>query len=671
MSRGPVRVVLVSREVYPFEGGGISYYVSSTARDLAPVAEVTILTTAAHEPEYRRLVAAGDPRLPPGVRFEFVAPPRPVPDGADGYYGFFHHYSARVLEALARLYPDGGPEIAEFSDYHAEGAVTVQARHTRDPRLRNTTVCIRAHTTSEMCQVLDGRLNPGFGYRAMFELERYALRHADHVLWPGGDVLGAYRRYYGEDGVASPVRIPNSVYFGADTDPGQAPQGDPAAPLRLLYMGRLERRKGVHNLLSGLLSLDRNDWSLTILGGDTNTGPLGGSIRGLLELESAGDERVRFVDEVSRERLPALIDDHEICVVPSLWECWPNVALEALNRGMPLLATPTGGLTEMVQPGRSGWLTEETSSEGIARTVEGLLGSRTEISALRGSGPREVFAELADAERIRERYLELAERSHRGRSAVKTAAGPAKGASSPLVSVVITYFELERYVEEAVASFLAQTYDDLELIVVNDGSLREQDAVLCELADRYPLTVVTQANSGLPAARNLGVAVSRGAYVLPFDADDIAEPELVERCLAVLEAHPDAAYAATWSSYVDEDGVPLDDGYQPIGNWTGLVDERNVAGAASSLFRREILARFPYDPEFPSYEDWHLFRRLHRTGHYGFVVPQRLFRYRVRRASMLRRTSDAQIQRLRAQMEGHLREAEVEWLAPATSESGR
>ncbi len=239
-----MRVVLVSREVYPFEGGGISYYVNSTARDLAPVAEVTILTTAAHQAEYRRLAAAGDPRLPPGVRFEFVQPPRPVPDGADGYYGFFHHYSARVLETLARLYPDGGPDIAEFSDYHAEGAVTVQARHTRDPRLRNTTVCIRAHTTSEMCQVLDGRLNPDFGYRAMFELERYALRHADHVLWPGGDVLGAYCRYYGEDGVAAPVRIPNSVYFGADTDPRAAPQSRPRGTVAAALHGAARAPQG-------------------------------------------------------------------------------------------------------------------------------------------------------------------------------------------------------------------------------------------------------------------------------------------------------------------------------------------------------------------------------------------------------------------------------------------
>ena len=180
-----LRVALVSREVYPFEGGGISYYVNSTARALADVAEVTIVTTGAHEAEHSRLSAAGDQRRP---RREFRVRAAAAPGRVRQLLGFFHHYSARVLETLARAYPDGGPDLVEFGDYHGEGAVTVQARHTLDPRLRDTTVCVHTHTSSEMCQVLDGRMNPDFRYRAMFELERYSLRYADHVIWPGGSV---------------------------------------------------------------------------------------------------------------------------------------------------------------------------------------------------------------------------------------------------------------------------------------------------------------------------------------------------------------------------------------------------------------------------------------------------------------------------------------------------
>jgi glycosyltransferase involved in cell wall biosynthesis len=660
-----LRIALVSREVYPFDGGGISYYVTSLARVLSAAAEVTILTTAAHESQYRRLCAAADERLPENVRFEFVPPPDAEESGS--YYGFFHEYSARVLDALAGLYPDGGPDLVQFSDYHGEAAVCVQARHTLDPRLRGSVVCVNAHTTSEMCQVLDGRRNPDFRYRAMFELERYALRHADHVIWPGGDVLATYRRFFGETGVADPVRIPNAFVPGsAELEPGAAPPS--AGPLRLLYMGRMERRKGIYNLLRGLIELERDDWTLTILGGDTETGPLGSSIRGMLELTAAGDERVRFIDAVAREELPRLIDEHHVCAVPSLWECWPNVALEALRRGRPLLSTPTGGMTEIVQPGRSGWLAGGTDHAALAGAVEDLLASREAVDELiEGGGPGQVLGELTDPDMIRERWLELA-RAPRRRT--PRAATGSNGARRPLVSVIVTYFELDEYVEEAVASLCAQTYPELEVLIVNDGSFREEDTVLEGIAARYPVSVVAQPNSGLPQARNLGIALTRGRYVLPFDADDIAEPELVERCVEALEADPDAAYVTPWSNYMLENGkLVVGAGYQPLGNRSALVREQNVAGSAVTLFRREVFDRFEYDPEFPSYEDWYLFRQLHDAGLYGHALPQRLYRYRIRSESMLRSVGDPDNERIVEEMEARALEQQMQWTAPTDAAS--
>jgi glycogen synthase len=188
--------------------------------------------------------------------------------------------------------------------------------------------------------------------------------------------------------------------------------------------------------------------------------------------------------------------------------------------------------------------------------------------------------------------------------------------------------------------------------------------VLYEIADRYPVSVVTQPNSGLPAARNFGIALAGGRYVLPFDADDVAEPELVERCVEALEAAPGAAYVATWSRFMHEDGRVVDDGYQPLGNWSDLVREQNVAGAAASLLRRELFDQgFGYDTEFPSYEDWYLLRQLHEAGLYGVVLPQRLFRYRVRADSMLRVIGDPDSRRFREEMDTRLREREMDWVA--------
>jgi glycogen(starch) synthase len=666
-----LRIAVVSRELYPFGGGGMGNYVNWTAEALAEVAAVTVVTTARHEPEYRDLRAAGDPRL--DQRVEFVFAPDFDYDDHGTYYGYFHRWSAHVLEALRRAYPDRGPDLIEFADYHGEGAVTLQARRTGDPLLRDTCVAVRLNSSSEMVLTLDGHLDDEFAVRAMFELERYSLREADHIIWPGGDVLETYTRFYGREAMAPATRIRHAVSRIGDAPPAARRRRDPGEALRLLYIGRLERRKGVANLVGALASLDRDDWSLTLLGGDTGTGPVGVSVRAQLELMAGGDPRIRFLDRVPRERILELLDEHDVCLVPSLWECWPNVVLEALQRGRPVLATPTGGLAEMVQPGRSGLLTAGTSrtalAAGLVRVLDG------ELDGLSPEAPRAVFEELTDADEIRAGYIELARAQERGQTRAQ-AAGPAvdpgsgltpRRRATPLVSVVITYYELERFVREAVESILAQTHPRIEIVLVNDGSLRPEDAVLFELAERHPeIKLVTQANAGLSAARNFGISQATGEYVLPFDADDVAAPRLIERYLGALQADPELAYVTSWSSFVDESGDPWPggDGYYPLGNASRMLDEQNVAGGCVALIPRRVLDRgFRFDPELASYEDWDFFRELAGAGLYGQVIPEVLYSYRVRRHSMARTVGVPEKRRHRNQMRARERERSMQWTA--------
>ncbi len=137
-------------------------------------------------------------------------------------------------------------------------------------------------------------------------------------------------------------------------------------PLRLLYTGRCERRKGVHDLIEALTAFSE-PWHLTIIGGDTPTAPLGLSMRRALELLADGDPRIEFRDAVARDELPALMREHDAVVMPSRWECWPYVALEALGAGVPVIGTPVGGLGEMVEPGVTGWRVVGHRAGGAAR----------------------------------------------------------------------------------------------------------------------------------------------------------------------------------------------------------------------------------------------------------------------------------------------------------------
>jgi len=113
--------------------------------------------------------------------------------------------------------------------------VVVQARRVRDRSLANATVAVRAYTTSEMCDVLDGSLPDDIASIRLYTLERYSLRHADCLVWPGGDVLETYRRFYGSMPLATGVRIAHPL----------APQPAQPSPQPVGAADRLGRRGAI------------------------------------------------------------------------------------------------------------------------------------------------------------------------------------------------------------------------------------------------------------------------------------------------------------------------------------------------------------------------------------------------------------------------------------------
>ena len=484
-----MRIALVSRELHPIGGGGIGVAVAGSAAALAALGEVLVLTTSSHEEEYLRLRSAGELPFPEDVRVEFV--PEPDPDDFGSYYGVLHLYSARVLERLRELYPVSGPDVVEFADFLGEGLATVQARRGRERFLRDTQVLVRLHTSAELCGVLNGFVGDSSDWRYAAIAERYVLAEADRVLWPGGDVLGTYQRYYGENELGPDARV-RGLIAAPPVDASGAGPPPASEELRLLYLGRLERRKGVQDLLRALSGLHREDWSLTLVGGDTDTAALGTSMRELLELMSAGDPRIRFADALPREALAQLIADSHVLVCPSRWECWPSVVLEALAAGRPVLGTPTGGLVELLGSPDAGWTTNGVGDEPFARAIEGLLERPEQVDALiAGERPKQAYAQLADPAAFRAEYLAATPRpeASNGRPRLNHAR---PSSPEPLVSVVIPYHRLDHFVEETIRSVFEQEHSRLDVIVVNDGSLRPDDVLLAELATRFPIRVLTQ-----------------------------------------------------------------------------------------------------------------------------------------------------------------------------------
>ncbi len=540
-----------------------------------------------------------------------------------------HRRSAAVLEAIRAAYPESGPDYLEVPDTGAGGLVALQARLAGEALLAQTLIGVRTAPSSALRSFHDGTLGRPES-RRLAELEREQLRLADLLVWPGGDVLDLYRRFYTGLELPEPVRI--AIPAEDAEAPPPAPDRSPGAPLRILYAAPLQRHLGAFDLVEACLSSREEDWELTLIGADTPTATMGQSARLTIEAMIAEDPRVRIEEEVGRAELRRRFGAHDLFVAPPRVAAWSEVAIEAMRAGLPVLATPVGGLAEIVEDGVSGWHSDDIGPEALGRALDRLLGDRGELQRVRDSGaPARRGRELSDPAPLLAAYRQLAP------PPVARAVGAP--ATQKLVTGIVPYYGVPQYVGEAVASLLAQTHRKLEVLIVNDGSFAAADSVLADLGQDPRVEVVTQRNRGESVARNLAALLARGEYLVMLDADNLLEPEFVARALAAFEREPDLAYVTSWLRMVDPDGAdfPDDRGYAPLGNAVLADETENWDGDSIALLPRRLLTEdgFAYDAEGAMQTDWALYRRLRREGRFGVVIPERLARYRVRSGSLL------------------------------------
>jgi len=192
------------------------------------------------------------------------------------------------------------------------------------------------------------------------------------------------------------------------------------------------------------------------------------------------------------------------------------------------------------------------------------------------------------------------------------------------------------YLNEAVQSMLAQTLEDLELIVVDAGSTDGTAKVLGDICDPR-LRVISTTRISLPSALNLALDHARGVYVARMDGDDISHPDRLRRQVEFLEQHPTIGYLGAGLSTMDESGKHIRDYIYPSepSEIRRLVDRMSFALPHNALlFRMEVLkAVGGYDPFFLKAEDYDLHLRLTEEVD-ASNLSESLIKYRIRMNSL-------------------------------------
>jgi glycosyltransferase involved in cell wall biosynthesis len=195
-----------------------------------------------------------------------------------------------------------------------------------------------------------------------------------------------------------------------------------------------------------------------------------------------------------------------------------------------------------------------------------------------------------------------------------------------LVSVVIPAFNAEAFVGEAIESALAQDYEPVEVIVVDDGSTDGTAAV----ASRYPVALLSQENGGQAAARNAGVAAAEGTFVSFLDADDLWMPSKLSTEVAHLLAHPELGYVLVRMQRSLMPGAPW-----PPGTPARWFDESQPGTLPSAgLVRRAALERIgPFDTRYRHGSDTEWQARATDAGVRWELLPDVLVEYRIHGAN--------------------------------------
>ncbi|MFA4941763.1 MAG: glycosyltransferase family A protein [Patescibacteria group bacterium] len=187
-----------------------------------------------------------------------------------------------------------------------------------------------------------------------------------------------------------------------------------------------------------------------------------------------------------------------------------------------------------------------------------------------------------------------------------------------MISIIIPIYNQANKLAECLDSILEQSYQDYEIIIIDDASKDGVEKIFEKYKNRLPIKIFKQKNNqGAPAARNRGLKESRGEYSFFCDADAILAPKALETMLEALKKHPEASYA--YSSFLW--GKKL----FKIGPFSAERLKSGPCIHTMSLIKREDLPGTGWDESIKKLQDWDLYLTMLKEGHEGVWIDKILF----------------------------------------------
>ncbi len=645
-----MRICLVTSELAPFRGWGVGTSTGELAKALRDAGhEIHLLVDDL--PGVRERGGS----VFPGVRIHILE--------RSDFAGALSQYPCEctrrpltVHRRLAELHARHRFDCIEFNDFFGDAYFALEARRASGAYAGAVTV-VHLHSPIFLLRHVNRQPEFDLDIAVITHMETSVLRSADLLISPSRAMIDKLSELEGlgevmrGTGPGPRVEVIPYAYDRASLTGDEAESTAPGRP-EVLFFGRLETRKGPEVLVDAAQRLFEQglDFGVRIVGEDTDCGPGRRSMREHLRrrIDPRWRDRFEFMENQPRESVVRLIRRATACCFPALWDNYPNACLEAMLLGAPVIASAAGGMSEMIEHGRSGLLVPAGDAGGLGAAIRAVV-SDAEIRARIGACAAVRARTLCEPAGVADRHIE-ALRAARPRESVRV---PESGDT---VSVVVPVYNLGETLPLTLASIRGQTRPPEEIIVVDDGSTDERTRGVLQRIDIAGTRVIRQTNRGLPAARNRGIRESRGRWVLPLDADDLLAPAFVERCLEAAARVPEAALVTSHMACFRESPEHPEIAFIPFGFPGDILPAVNIASSAIAMLRREsVVGVGGYDETMTAYEDWELYCRMASAGLVAVVIPEPLILNRIRPDSMLRSMSHDEDLHLRARvLERHL-----------------
>lgn len=431
--------------------------------------------------------------------------------------------------------------------------------------------------------------------------------------------------------------IASTLYNGVDLNKYDKSSEIPDKHTSFLYAGRIIPGKGIKELVTAfILMLNRVDErirkniKLTLVGFSGVDKRYENLIRGMVK----GYANIVCKEQIPATDMPMFYDGAEVVVMPTIdEEPFGLVALETIAKGIPLITTDSGALPEVVGDGA---LIIKRDEDFIEKLCDAMQKMASEPKA------RKYLSDKA-YNRARENKDFDIRNYYNNFSAIIDTRLPG---DDDKISVIIPVYNVADYLTRCLLSITGQTYKNLEIILVDDGSLDDSGVICDQFAvsdDR--IKVFHQDNAGLSKARNTGLEHATGRYIFFCDSDDfLAEDALDIMVRKLLGDHADIVACGIERVYEKNLGNNRKDGIftdlRP-GRWSGhesviqMMRSNNVCTVAwNKLYKKELFDGVRFPVSMNNEDEATVYKLLYNAGIVTYI-PDTLYKYYQRNDSIM------------------------------------